>query len=128
MAKLTPGTVGWIDITTSDAVTLRDFYCAVVGWEHSSVPMKGYDDYCVHPSPQADPVAGICHAQGKNQGLPTGWLIYITVANLETSLAEVTSRGGKIIRPSVNAGGMGRYAVIQDPAGNHCALFESAEA
>ncbi len=122
------GTIGWIDITTPDAALLRDFYCGVVGWSPSAVPMKTHEDYCMHPSPTADPVAGICHAKGQNQDVPPGWMVYITVANLEAALAQVVSRGGTLVRPAVQAGGMGSFAIIRDPAGNHCALFQSAVA
>jgi predicted enzyme related to lactoylglutathione lyase len=120
------GTIGWIDITTPDAARLRDFYCGVVGWTPTTVPMKTHEDYCMHPSPTSDPVAGICNAKGPNQDLPTGWIVYITVADLESSLAQVIALGGALVRPTVHAGGMGSFAVIRDPAGNHCALFQAA--
>jgi catechol-2,3-dioxygenase len=41
-ARLTVGTVAWFDLTVSDAVEVRDFYQAVVGWTTSPVDMGGY--------------------------------------------------------------------------------------
>jgi predicted enzyme related to lactoylglutathione lyase len=54
------------------------------------------------------------------------WLIYITVADLDESLKEVTERGGKVLAGPHTMGTAGRYAVIQDPAGAAAGLFEAA--
>jgi len=119
------GKIGWIDLTVPDADGLRDFYQAVVGWRVEGVEMGGYQDYCMLPEEGA-PVAGVCHARGGNTGLPAQWLIYITVADLERSLAAVETRGGAVVRPTKTLGGHGRFAVVRDPAGAVCALFEKA--
>ncbi|MEO8593932.1 MAG: VOC family protein [Candidatus Solibacter sp.] len=121
-----PGQIGWLDLTVADAPALRDFYSRVVGWTPSPVDMKGYQDYCMHPPGEAAPVAGICHARAQNTGLPPVWLVYITVADLEESLRHCQDLGGAILRPATGAGPSGRFAVIQDPAGAVCALFEAA--
>jgi uncharacterized protein len=118
-----PGTIGWIDLTVPDAASVRDFYRAVVGWTVSDVDMGGYRDYCVHPAGGAPPVAGVCHTRGMNAGLPPCWIIYITVADLDQSLTECTSRGGKILGVPRSMG-EARYAVIQDPSGAIAALYQ----
>lgn len=119
------GKIGWIDLTVADGTALRDFYQAVVGWRVEGVEMGGYQDFCMSPE-EGGPVAGVCHARGGNVGLPAQWLIYITVANLEQSLAAVEARGGAIVRSTKTLGGHGRFAVVRDPAGAVCALFEKA--
>ena len=121
------GTIGWIDLTVANAVEVRDFYQAVTGWAVSEVPMGGYNDFCMRPTGAAEPVAGICHAQGVNAGIPTVWLIYITVADLDESIARCRSLGGKILRPAVSMGPKARFCVIQDPAGAVAALYESSD-
>jgi predicted enzyme related to lactoylglutathione lyase len=120
-----PATIGWIDLTVPDAVALRDFYRAVAGFESSAVDMGGYDDYCLHP-PSGEAVAGVCHARGPNLGLPAQWLVYIVVEDLDSSLARCRERGGDVLRAPAGMGAQGRYAVIRDPAGAVCALFEAA--
>ena len=54
------------------------------------------------------------------------WLIYITVADLDASMQACMDCGGIILRPIESMGNMGRFCVIQDPAGAACALFEPA--
>lgn len=118
------GTVGWFDLTVPDAEKVRAFYERVVGWQSDAFAMDGYSDYCMKAPGGDHPVAGVCHARGVNQGLPTQWLIYITVADLAQSLEACVAAGGQVVVPSREAG-PGRMAVIRDPAGAVCALYQS---
>lgn len=117
------GEVGWLDLTAPDAESLRVFYQKVVGWTDEPIEMGGYNDYCMKPPESEAPVAGICHARGSNATLPAQWLIYITVASLDESLKQSIVLGGEVIVPTRDAGA-GRFAVIRDPAGAVCALYE----
>jgi predicted enzyme related to lactoylglutathione lyase len=117
------GRIGWIDITVGDAVALRDFYSNVVGWSSDSVSMGDYDDFSMSMPASGETVTGICHARGANADLPSGWLIYIVVADLDASLTACVEHGGKIVvaaRPL--AGGL--FSVIEDPSGAAAALFQ----
>lgn len=118
------GTVGWMDLTVTNAEEVRDFYSNVVGWKPHSLSMGQYDDYVMNTPETKTSTAGICHAKGVNAELPAQWLIYITVANIDESIAVCKKLGGKILIESKNYAGMGMYCVIQDPAGAVCALFE----
>ena len=46
--KKQPGTIGWIDLTVKNATAVRDFYAQVTGWNHSSIDMGGYEDFCMN--------------------------------------------------------------------------------
>lgn len=63
---------------------------------------------------------------GCNADLPPQWLIYIVVADLNTSLLECEARGGVVVAGPKSMGGRARYAVIRDPAGAVAALYEPA--
>lgn len=116
------GTIGWVDLTVADADGVRDFYEAVAGWGSQGLDMGGYEDY-VMTSPGGDGVAGVCHARGSNEGLPAQWLVYITVADLDASMAACREGGGEVIAGPKSMGGA-RYCVIRDPAGAACALYQ----
>ena len=122
-----PGSIGWIDLTVADAPRIRDFYHEVAGWSVSTVPMGDYDDYNMLDAEGA-PVAGVCHAQGVNTGLPSHWLMYITVNDIESRVERARELGGEILRDVTGMGAVGRYAVIRDPADAVFALFEPADA
>lgn len=118
-----PGSIAWTDLTVENADAVRDFYRAVVGWEVSEVDMGGYSDYCMNRPGDGVTVAGVCHARGENADLPPVWLIYVTVPDLEESLATCVARGGSVLKPPFEVGAA-RAAVIRDPAGAAVALYE----
>ena len=117
------GKIGWIDMTVDDADGIRDFYKAVVGWGSESVSMGDYSDYSMTMPAGDDAVAGICHARGSNADLPSGWLIYIIVEDIEASAAACTENGGEVIIP-IKALAGGRFCVFRDPAGSTAALYQ----
>ncbi len=119
-----PGQIGWVDLTVDNAPDVRDFYRAVVGWEYREVDMDGYADYAMTNLEGRD-VTGICHARGVNEGLPAQWLVYFTVMDLQFAVDEAVARGGEVLRAPTDMGA-GQFAVIRDPAGAVCALFEAA--
>ena len=119
------GTVGWFDLTVPNAPVVRAFYERVAGWTATPLSMGDYDDYIMSATGTGAPVGGVCHARGKNAGLPAAWLMYITVADLEASLTACEASGGRILSAPRNAGGPARFAVIEDPAGAPVALYDA---
>jgi predicted enzyme related to lactoylglutathione lyase len=118
----TTGKIGWIDMSVDDADGVRDFYKAVVGWSHEDVSMGDYADYSM-TTPGGEAVSGICHARGSNASLPRGWLIYITVDDVDASAAACEAHGGEVIVPVQGLAG-GRFCVIRDPSGATAALYQ----
>lgn len=122
MSKST-GKIGWIDMTVGNAPEVRDFYAAVVGWGYDEVSMGDYADYAMK-TPDGEAVSGICHARGSNAALPGGWLIYITVEDVDASAAACEALGGEVLVPVRGLAG-GRFCVIRDPAGATAALYQA---
>lgn len=89
--------------------------------------MAEYNDFSMNTPESGKTVAGICHARGINAELPSQWLIYITVKNVDESVDRCTKLGGKIITGPKNMGDYGRFCVMQDPAGAVAALIEPAK-
>jgi predicted enzyme related to lactoylglutathione lyase len=118
------GSIGWCDLTVPQADTVRDFYRGVVGWTATDVDMGGYADYCMNQPYNGTATTGVCWARGVNADLPPVWLVYFVVASIDESLARVRAQGGTVLRAPA-AGGGGRMAVIKDPAGAICALYEA---
>jgi len=116
--------IGWVDLTVPNAEGMRDFYAAVVGWTPKPVDMGEYADYNMTSPQTGESVAGVCHQRGVNAAIPPVWLVYFTVADLDASVAECRSRKGMVLVGPKSAGGTGRFAVIEDPAGAVCALFQ----
>ncbi len=43
------GTIGWTDLSVTDAEAMRKFYSEVVGWTADPVDMGGYNDFNMTP-------------------------------------------------------------------------------
>lgn len=116
------GAIGWHDLTVPNAEQVRDFYTAVCGWKAVPLDMGGFSDFVMKDS-FGTTAAGICHARGANADVPAQWLVYVTVADLDKSVAECTRLGGSLAVPIRSIDG-GRMCVIRDPAGAVMALHE----
>ena len=121
------GTIIWRDLTVNDAEAIRDFYSTVVGWRAQPVTMGSYQDYNMVPPEAREPEAGICHARGENADLPSQWLIYIVVDDIDQSVEDCVRLGGAIVAPPRGMMG-GRFCVIRDPAGAVCGLYQPPSA
>jgi predicted enzyme related to lactoylglutathione lyase len=122
-SEVNVGKVAWRDLTVADAGAIRDFYKDVVGWESSDVSMGTYSDFNMVCPADGEAAAGICHARGVNRDLPAQWLIYVIVADVETSAARCRELGGEVV-VGPRAMGEARLCVIRDPAGAVCALYQ----
>ena len=118
------GTIVWCDLTVANAEAVREFYAAVVGWKAQTVDMGGYADFNMLSPASEEAEVGICHARGTNEGIPSQWLLYVVVADLEASMARCRELGGRIVREARPLG-KGRFCILQDPAGAVCALYEA---
>ncbi|MCC7387395.1 MAG: VOC family protein [Phycisphaerales bacterium] len=123
MSATQPGSIGWHDLTVPDADRVRGFYERVVGWKSLPVSMGGYSDFAMTRGAGSEAVAGVCHARGGNADLPAVWMMYIVVEDLDAAVAGVGEAGG-VVLTQPRAVGSGRFAVIRDPAGAVCALYQ----
>ena len=117
------GTMAWLDISVDNAPEVKSFYEDVIGWKSENIAMGDYDDYAMLEPTNNEAVAGICHAKGVNKDLPPTWLPYFLVADIEASLHTVLANGGKLIT-EIKFMGSDKYAVIKDPAGAACAIYQ----
>ena len=106
----TQGDLGWSELTTTDAAAAADFYSALVGWEKKGEPMPGYHIF----GRAGEMLGGITNLK---EGCTTPcWMPYITVDDLDATLAKAEELGATIILPPMdipNDGG--RIAIIKDP-------------
>lgn len=91
------GAIEWCDLTVKDAKKVSDFYSNVVGWESGPVSMGEYDDFNMNRPDTGNTVAGVCHARGSNSNLPSQWLMYVRVENVEKSATRCKESGGNVL-------------------------------
>ena len=122
MGEMT-GKAGWIDLTVVNAEQLRDFYAEVVGFDVEATDMGGYNDFTMKMPASGDAVAGVCHKRGDNADMPSGWVVYFVVDDLDASIERCKALGGEMLSEIRQYGG-GRYCIVRDPSGTPSALFQ----
>lgn len=124
MSSSETGSIVWCDLTVPNAESVKDFYSSVVGWKANPISMGDYNDFTMQSPGTSNDVVGICHARGDNADIPSQWMPYFKIENLDQSLQDVERLGGKAISSMKHYGSVSRYIIIEDPAGAVCVLFE----
>jgi len=119
------GRIEWCDLTVQDASRVKDFYCSVVGWKNTEVPMGSYADYNINNPGSGETIAGICHSRGSNRNIPAQWLMYVRVASVVESAATCKRFGGEVLDGPRRMGG-DQFCVIRDPEGAVLALISDS--
>lgn len=106
------GDLGWSQLSTTNALDALKFYSALVGWEKKGEPEPGY-----HVFGRGDEMLGGITNLESGDTTPR-WMPFITVDDLDATLAKVTGLGGMIVMPQMPLPDeCGRIALIKDPQG-----------
>jgi len=107
----------WYELLTSDMEAAAEFYGAVIGWsvQRSDTPGKDYRQWSIG----GVAVGGLMEipAAAKAMGMRPSWLGYISVADVDASVAKITAAGGSVRMPAMDIPGVGRMATVADPQG-----------
>ena len=112
----THGAFSWSELMTSDPAAAGDFYGKLFGWKTETMDM-GTGPYNVIKVGDAA-IGGIMgKPPGAPKDMPSMWGSYVTVANLDETLAAVKRLGGGVLMEPMEVKTVGRMAVIRDPQG-----------
>jgi hypothetical protein len=119
-----PGTWNWNELATHDVPAARDFYSTVFGWkseELMDVP-GGYHVQTI----DGHRVAGILPISPEMGDMPTGWGVYFSVEDADTSAAKARDLGGAVVVEPFDVS-VGRTAWLVDPAGTPFQVIKLVE-
>ncbi len=124
-----PGALCWTELYTTDATAARDFYRSVFSWACQETPMgAGLTYTVVSPSGggQQDSHGGIMQLQQMHldAGSTSQWHPYFAVADCDATFDAATGCGATALIPPMDAPGVGRLAMLTDPAGAPFALLK----
>ena len=121
----TPGIFSWHELVTQDIEGSKKFYTELLGWEIEGMDMPDGPTYeCFMANGR--PVGGLMSPpEGKGEA-PTSWIGYITVEDLDATVAKAESMGAKICMPPTDIPGKGRFAGLADPQGAPIAFWQFA--
>lgn len=115
-----PGTFCWTDLASPDPAAAIAFYSAVFGWEPREVPgSAGYTLMCVDGAE----VCGIHPAPPAGGALPA-WISWVSVEDVDASLAEARALGGSVLEEAHEVTERGRAGRAADPQGAPFGLWQ----
>ncbi|MDE0085519.1 MAG: VOC family protein [Candidatus Poribacteria bacterium] len=113
--------VMFFEIAGKNGEELCEFYSSIFDWEVS--PETNNVHMCNTGSEEG--IQGIIFPTTDDMPSTNHVTFYISVEDLEASVAKVESNGGKIIIPPTEIpGGMGSFAWFADPGGNLIGLHK----
>jgi hypothetical protein len=112
------GSLIWYELITPEPDAARTFYDAVVGWDIEPQPAGPLDYRMIRRSDggHAGGVMRLSAEMASNGGRPL-WLGYICVDDVDAAVAAITADGGQVHMPATDMPGVGRIAMVTDPAG-----------
>ncbi|GGW97367.1 VOC family protein [Streptomyces lomondensis] len=116
-----PSTLSWFGLSTPDVDGAKAFYAQVFGWTAAVPPAGGAVAHLTF-------VGGVAEFGGitsRPEGA-AGWTLHFGVADVDSASATAVALGGTVVSEPAEAPGVGRIAVLKDPAGVTFALVRHA--
>lgn len=113
-----PGEFCWETLNSADPSAIGPFYNAVFGWDLKTEGMPVFHSGDTQ----------VADVQQNQPGMPSFWLPHVVVADLVDRRDAAQRLGAVVLEPEITVPGVGRLALIQDPAGALISLFEFAGA
>jgi len=109
------GAFSWSELIVDDVDSAIGFYTEVIGWEIEEMEMPQTKYYVLKSD--CVPVGGIMGKPEGSEQLPDHWGTYITVNDVDETLAKAEAAGGKAVYPPMDVPGVGRMCAIADKSG-----------
>jgi uncharacterized protein len=115
MPEYAPGTPSWVELSSPDTDASAAFYGALMGWS-ATEPGPAEETGGYRMFQQDDQRVGglMGHMQ---EGQPTAWATYVSVADADEAAGKVKAAGGSVLVEPMDVMDIGRMAFFADPAG-----------
>jgi predicted enzyme related to lactoylglutathione lyase len=122
--------VAHFEIYAKDPDKLQDFYTKLFDW---TVEQASGMDYRFIKTVQTDANGMPTQTGGINGGMltrPSGfdadaWVNYVNVESVDKAVERAQALGARLTRGRMPVPGMGWFAMLIDPQGNHFAVWQS---
>lgn len=116
----------WYELITPDMAGAQRFYGDLVGWTSQDLPpMPGAEPYSLQNAGGVA-VAGMMNLGEpmRAEGMPPNWTGYVCVDDCDAAAAKANALGGAVRREPMDIPGIGRFAILADPAGAVFAIMK----
>jgi predicted enzyme related to lactoylglutathione lyase len=112
----------WHDCVSTDPARAEEFYTGLLGWRVVPVEMgPAFGTYRMIFSGE-DSIGGFVTLDPA-QGVPSHWLGYCTVEDVDGACRHAERNGGAVAVPGTDIPNVGRFAVLRDPQGAYLCPF-----
>jgi uncharacterized protein len=112
-----PGTPCWVDLGTPDIEASKAFYTGLFGWYAHTSPDPAAGGYTLMTFGADDARAIAALMPQTVQGQPVAWTTYVSVADLDATVAAVNAAGGQVLMEPMDVLDQGRIAIFADAVG-----------
>jgi predicted enzyme related to lactoylglutathione lyase len=116
-----PGTPSWVDLGSPDTAASAAFYGSLFGWTVEISPDPAAGGYGMF-SLRDKFVAGL--GPQMNTDMPPFWTVYVTVTDVDATLAQATAAGATVVAGPMDVLDAGRMGVLQDPLGSFVSVWQ----
>jgi predicted enzyme related to lactoylglutathione lyase len=119
------GTFCWTDLATTDPEGAKAFYVGLFGWGTEDTPAGEAGTYTMLKV-DGDEVCALYGMEPERRalGIPSHWLSHVSVESADAIAARAEELGGETFGGAFDVEGVGRMALVQDPAGAVLAAWE----
>jgi predicted enzyme related to lactoylglutathione lyase len=123
MADVPRGRFVWYELLTSDTDGAVEFYENVLGWGTEMWEGSG-DPYQMWTTGHGS-IGGVMPLppEAREAGAPPHWMAYVATSEVDATAALAAEMGAKVLVPAMDIPDVGRFCVLQDPAGAVFSVF-----
>ncbi|MCB9592037.1 MAG: VOC family protein [Sandaracinaceae bacterium] len=112
----------WAELVTAQQGDSSEFYRSLFGWQAEEMNMGEAGTYLIMKAGEAQ-VGGIAASPQK---VPTHWLSYLTVDDVDATASKIEGLGGQLQGKPFDIPNIGRAVIATDPNGAAFAAFTPA--
>lgn len=116
----TTGAMVWNELNTRHPQAAQEFYTKLLGWTFDHDATINYTMILNNGRYNG----GVITMNDDWAGMPSSWMVYFNVADVDAAVAKVPALGGKAVTPVLESPA-GRFAVISDPTGGHFTVMQA---
>lgn len=116
----------WYDLMTTDLEGSKAYYGQLLGWTIGKFDLGEMGTYDMIQNGE-EPLGGYM-ALDPALGIPSHWVSYVAVENVDACCEKAIALGGKVCVPAMDIPNVGRFAVLEDPQGGIFSPYQSSEA
>jgi hypothetical protein len=119
------GQIIWRELLCPDVARARSFYGELCGWTFTEMQTGDGRGYVVA---LRDGVRVGGFRPVASAAVLAAWLPYVSVADVDATIARAVEHGGRAVMPAQSVPGVGRIGVIGDPTGGSLGLMRGEQA